>query len=258
MQPFNFNYIINNKNTNNMKKLFVFTLLSFIFMTTAEAQFWGKRIKGNKNVISETRTVSDYDKISVSGSWDVKLVAGKEGEIQIKGEENILPYIETEVVGKTLKIRTQKGKNIYTTKPVEIIVPFQDLDGVSLCGSGSIVGKDEINSDDFDLSLSGSGDIELTINASYMKGRVTGSGDVVVSGSAKTLNAGVTGSGDFDARDLEAQSCNASVTGSGDLWVMAQESIEAKVTGSGDIVYYGQPSQVKVKTSGSGDVTAKN
>jgi len=61
-------------------------LIAMILLGTSVNAQWWKRIKGNGNTITQTRQTADYDKVSVSGSFDVQLVQGKEGDIILKGE----------------------------------------------------------------------------------------------------------------------------------------------------------------------------
>ena len=71
---------------------------AFLVTFLASAQWSSNnKIKGNGNAISETRTTADYDAVKVAGSFDVDLVAGKEGKIIIKGEENLVAAIKVEV-----------------------------------------------------------------------------------------------------------------------------------------------------------------
>ena len=75
-----------------MKKSAV--LVAFLFISIANAQNWDKeRIKGNGNLATISRTTESYDEISVTGSFDVELVSGKEGNITINGDENIINHI---------------------------------------------------------------------------------------------------------------------------------------------------------------------
>ncbi len=247
------------KKSNHMKNLIlILTILTFGFNSTF-AQWGGgnKKVKGNKNVITKTIDTESYDGLLVAGSFDVILEKGTEGKITIEGEENIVAHIQIEVEQNTLKIKTEKGYNLYTNKKLSITVPFEIINSVQLTGSGSITANDKIESDDFRVKLSGSGDIDLKIDADNVMGSVTGSGDIDLEGTTSDLNVKVTGSGDFDAANLDADNTVVSVTGSGDAKVVAKKSINAKVTGSGDVEYSGNPSDVKVKTSGSGDIESR-
>lgn len=244
-----------------MRKLVLAFSLLLISITSAQAQWWNssKKITGNKEVVSQSRSVPGYDRINVTGMMDVQLVAGKEGKIDLEGESNLLEYIETEVSGGTLKISVERGVNLQPSRnyPIKIVVPFEDLDAVTLTGSGHIRGNDVIKARDFKVSVTGSGNMNLNLDVEELKGTVTGSGDVKLKGNARHLDCTVTGSGDFLAYDLRTQTTNATVTGSGDIEVSVENDLQARVSGSGDIRYKGNPEKQNFKTSGSGTV-AKN
>jgi len=238
-------------------KLSVALLTTLLFITTAHAQWSNKTIKGNGNVITITRSTLDYDAIKCAGSWDFILVKGKEGSITIKGEENLLDYILTEVEGDALMIKTENNINLKTSfnKTITITIPFEDIDKVSLAGSGDLTSTQTIRSKDFETKLAGSGDIILDIEAKHIKAIVTGSGDVTLTGTTTNFEASVTGSGDIHAYKLNTERADVKVTGSGDIELNCNNSIEAKVTGSGNIKYKGHPSIKRNKVTGSGSIS---
>ena len=239
-----------------MKKLATLSLI-ILFGTSCTAQ-WGKKIKGNGNMTSIERSVGDYDRIGVSGFFDVDLVSGNEGEITLKGESNLLEHIKTEVKNGQLNIKVEKGYNLRPSSwkdGIHITVPVESIDGVSLSGSGDIVGKTKIKSDSFKTSMSGSGDITLEVEANSVSTSMSGSGDIRLSGSTNSFDASVSGSGDISAFDLEADNVDATVSGSANIEVTANKMLKARVSGSGDIDYRGNPDKVDTKTSGSGDIS---
>lgn len=242
-----------------MKKLILLFSLLLISVTSVQAQWWNsaKKVTGNKEVVNQARTVPNYDRIAVTGMMDVQLVGGKEGKIDLEGESNLLEHIETEVSNGTLKISVEKGINLQPSRnyPIKIVVPFEDLDAVTLTGSGHIRGSDVISARNFKVTVTGSGNMNLNLDVEELKGTITGSGDVKLKGKARHLDCTVTGSGDFLAYDLRTQTTNASVTGSGDIEVSVENDLQARVSGSGDIRYKGNPEKQNFKTSGSGSVS---
>ena len=79
-----------------MKKAFLLGILGLLTACNLSGQ-WGKRVKGNGNTVTETRNVGSYDGVALSGWFDVELVSGSEGQITVKGEENLLEHVITEV-----------------------------------------------------------------------------------------------------------------------------------------------------------------
>jgi len=238
-----------------MKKLAIIIIL-LTFTANANAQWYGKKIKGNGKVVTETRNVSDYDEIAVAGSFDVKLVAGKEGKITIEIEDNLLEYLITEVKEGKLKIKWEKGININTTKELLVTVPFEDIEAVSLAGSGDVFSEDTIKTDNLKVALAGSGDIKLNINAIGISSAVSGSGDIKLMGSTENLKCAIAGSGDINGYELVSNNVEVSIAGSGDIKVNAKENLKARISGSGDVYYKGNPRQ-DVKVSGSGSVSSR-
>ena len=238
-----------------MKK-FTIIIILLAFTANVNAQWYGKKIKGNGNVVTETRNVSDYSQIAVAGSFDVKLIAGKEGKLIIKGEDNLLEYLITEVKDGKLKIKWEKGININTTKELLVTVPFEDIEAVSLAGSGDVFSEDTIKTDNLKVALAGSGDVKLIINASSISSAVSGSGDIKLMGSSENLKCAIAGSGDINGYELVSDNVEVSIAGSGDIKVNAKENLKARISGSGDVYYKGNPRQ-DVKVSGSGSVSSR-
>jgi hypothetical protein len=241
-----------------MKKLFLKSsgifLLIMLFFTSCSAQNWGK-VKGDGNVITEKRSVGDFDELGVSGSFDIFLVHGKEGELTIKIEENLLPYLVMEVDNGKLKIRWKTGTSINTRRGVEITVAFESIQAIGLSGSGDIVGKDIIKSDTFEVAVSGSGDMDLELDVQKMEAAVSGSGDMDLKGTATNFEAAVAGSGDIDGINLKTEKAAVRVSGSGGITITVLNELDAKVSGSGSVRYKGSPAKEDVKVSGSGTVS---
>ncbi|MEO8535226.1 MAG: head GIN domain-containing protein [Flavobacterium sp.] len=229
----------------------------FLLSTIANAQWSKNRIKGNGKVVSNNRSTAGYDGIKVSGFFDVDLVSGKEGTITVKAEENLQQYIKVQVEGNVLKIYTEKNANISPGigKTIQITIPFEKISNVSLSGSGDVRSKSIIKSDAFTAALSGSGNLNLDVDATTFDLAVSGSGDIVLKGNTGSLTTKLSGSGDIDAASLKAKNVDITISGSGDSKVFCSENLKARVSGSGDIEYKGDPKTRDTKVSGSGNIS---
>lgn len=242
-----------------MKKIILTSiLLTMVFSINAQSWWGGKRVRGNGNVVTETRNTANYDAVSVGGSFDVVLVKGTEGNISIKGEENLMKYIITEVSGDKLKIRFKRNVNVRTTQKLVITVPYKDLEKVSLGGSGTIRSTETLKANRYSMSVAGSGSIDLKVDADTVKSSIAGSGNINVSGSATDFTCSIAGSGNINAYRLKVVSTLARITGSGNIKTTASNSVDAKVVGSGNIYYKGNATHIKSKSIGSGDVINRN
>ena len=238
-------------------KIFTSILALLIISSSLNAQIFSKKIKGNGELITKTRTVADFDEIGMAGSFDVKLIKGREGTITIKADENLMEYIVTEVKKGHLKIKHKKGYQLKPTKTIQITVTFNDIEAVSLAGSGDISSSDVIESSDLKLSIAGSGDIDLNVATKNLTSNIAGSGNINLSGSSDQFTCSIAGSGNLNGYDLKVTIATAKIAGSGDIKVNAIDEIHAKIAGSGNIYYKGNPEK-NVKSAGSGSVVKKN
>ncbi len=242
-----------------MKKQLI-TIIIILLSVTINAQSWwsSKKVKGNGNVITKTRTIDSFDKVSIGGSFDVNLIDGREGKITIEGEENLLPYIETEVRNGKLKVQFKENTNIRTTRKLTVTIPFEDIEAVSLGGSGNVTVKKRIEADDAAFSIGGSGNIIANVDANTVKASIGGSGNIKLKGKTDNFKCSLAGSGSIKAYDLNANSLKASIAGSGSVQTSVSSKIKANVVGSGSVYYKGNPKLIDTNSIGSGDVIDRN
>lgn len=238
-----------------MKNLILKSFTLAVVFTLAFANTHAQRVKGNGKLIQKTRNVGSFDGVGVSGSFDVFLVAGNEGKIELSVEENLAQYLVTEVKEGNLKIKWKKGTNIRTTKNTTVTVYFKDINSLAMSGSGDIISKDKIKGNSLGLAVAGSGDIKVDMDVQMAKSAISGSGDIELSGKATEFKAAVSGSGDVDAYDLKTEKADLKIAGSGSIGISVEKEIVARVSGSGDIKYKGQPRIEDIKVSGSGTIS---
>lgn len=233
-------------------KTIVTAILVFVSISSF-AQPW-KKIEGNGNLKKETRDVGSFIAIASSGSWDVQIAYGTSNTIQIEADDNLLPYIKTDVEKGILKIDTKKYINLQSHKKITIYVFLTKLTGISLAGSGDIFGKgDFTNNGKTSFSLVGSGNIQIDFKTIETVGiSIAGSGNVKLSGIAENVTASIAGSGNANCENLVADNLSASIAGSGHVKCTANKSVKASIMGSGNVYYKGSATDIKKTIVGSG------
>lgn len=243
----------------SMKQLYTL-LVAVLICTNLNAQFFGpKKILGNRNLKTESRNLQAYDKINVSNQYNVELYNGKEGHIKVEAEENLLEYIETYVKDGTLYIETKNRVRIIPSirKKILVKVPVEDIDNVSLLGSGNIYSTGIINCTTMSMGISGSGHIQLELSSSTVIADISGSGNITLDGQSSNLEVEITGSGYINSTKLEAHKVRAKITGSGSIKLRVLHELNAEITGSGSISYIGEPAILSKEITGSGKILKK-
>jgi len=213
-------------------------------------------LDGNGHLETQNRSISGFDEVHSSGDFNITVMPGSEFSVVVKAESNLLPYIETYVSGRTLRIGTNGIHSLRQNLPIEVLITQPELKGLSLSGSGLLY-TGSFNCDNIQISLSGSGDIDTEISADKVKATISGSGTIFLAGEALESEFRISGSGKIKAYDLVQDHCQTSISGSGDMYVNVSETLYAGISGSGKIFYINHP-VVQYSISGSGQVVDKN
>jgi hypothetical protein len=235
-----------------MKKIAVVFSIALVGLT---ACFWhGHRVKGNGHMTTETKQFGDIKGVELHSSFDVYLIQGTPAGVKIEAEENIIPHIDMHIYNDVLNIESEDNIWLQPRKRVKIYVTSPVFNTIKSSGSGNIKSETKITNDDkLKVSASGSGDINIEVDAPEITAHVSGSGGVELAGETKKIYGDVSGSGNIKALNLMAEESKLNISGSGNVQVYSSVKLEANVSGSGDVRYKG-PAQTSTNISGSGSV----
>lgn len=215
-----------------MKSPWLLAVLSVLVLQSCDL-FNTEQVHGSGVVTSESRSVSGISEMQLNGTGDANIVSGNTEALVIEAEDNIIPYLTTEIKDNRLVIGTRNFVSLHPTKPIRYTIIVKDIDSAELNGSGNI-------------SLPG-------INAASVSLTINGSGSINITGSTVSLNATIAGSGSINAGDLQSLYTHAVISGSGNITTWSLDSLNSVISGSGDVNYYGSPS-LSTTITGSGSV----
>ena len=211
-------------------------------------------ITGNGNIVTQDRHLERFDGIKASGSIDVEVTDDANQSVKVEADDNILPYIVTDVEDGMLNVHL-RSNNVFHNIHVKVYVSSTSLSGLYVTGSGSITSKNTLkDNQQIECKLSGSGNIDAMLDAPRVIASIGGSGIIKLQGRTKDFIASITGSGDLKSKSLLSENAEIKVTGSGSAHVFASVSLTANVTGIGDIYYSGNPPSPAIHKTGSGSV----
>lgn len=210
-------------------------------------------VKGSGNLTSETRKVSGYHAVSLSGVGELTINQNGNEGLTVEAEDNILPNLTSDVRNGTLYLGTKNNTSINPTKPIKYTLSVKNLDSIESSGAGTASAA-SIDTKDFGLELSGAGQANIDkLNASSINLTISGSGTATVAGKSDKQRIELSGAGSYKARDLDSKQATITVSGAGNATLRVSDSLDATVSGAGSVGYIGNP-QVNQHTSGSGSV----
>ena len=101
-----------------MKRFITFILVTLV----VGIGYSQKKTEKSKEVITEDRKVANYDAIEVSGAYNLVLTEGEVGKIKVKGQKEVLSYLETKVSNNVLYISIDRKYSLKTS--ITVYVPI--------------------------------------------------------------------------------------------------------------------------------------
>ncbi len=188
---------------------------------------------GSGVAAAQQRRVPSFSGVDLAGSNNVTVRVGSRRSVVVRGDDNLLGRVTTAVRAGRLVI--DDTGSFSTRSPMRVDVTVPALDTLLLSGSGNVTAEG--------------------IDAQRLRVTLSGSGTVRASGNATRLDVSLGGSGDLRLEGVAARDVHAVLTGSGRMVVDATGSLDAVVRGSGAIVYHGDPADVTKSITGSGSIT---
>jgi hypothetical protein len=209
-------------------------LLLVLVVAVIEAQCdYSPGIRGSGNLISESRTASGFTGVSLKGTGQVVIDMNGTESLMITADDNLLPYLTSEIKGDQLILGTKDNTNISPSKDVVYKVTAKNVDSIELGGSGDIDAKG--------------------INTDRLKILLGGSGNISIAGAAERQEITLAGSGNYRAEKLKSTTATINLLGSGDADLDASETLNVNIAGSGSVKYTGD-ARVTQTILGSGSV----
>ena len=192
-------------------------------------------VKGSGHMGSSVRDLKDFNAVDVGGIFEVEITSQKDFDVEVEADDNLLPFISTEVVNGTLKIETEK--RLKTDNPIRIRISAPNINDLDISGVASVK---LINVDGQKLNVNASGASKLTAN-----------------GTASKLNVDVSGAAKVYASELTVGNATVDASGASQVEVNVTETLNAEASGASNVVYTGSPTNVDKDVSGAGSVSEK-
>jgi uncharacterized Zn-binding protein involved in type VI secretion len=231
--------------------------MSCNFLNRGLEQIGGTDIKLSGETRSENRPVSGFTRVQLDGIGDLEIKFGNSESLVVEADENLLPYIVTEVKGDTLIIRMKEDVRIINMiSDVNYTLTAQSLESIELNGLGNIT-VDPVNTEALEITLDGSGSITIDeLVGDSLTSNLNGLGSLTINGGKVTgQDVTLAGAGSYQAGDMVSENAAISLTGLGSATVWVTGILDAELTGAGSLDYYGKP-QATVNDTGLGSINS--
>ncbi|WP_111706529.1 GIN domain-containing protein [Lutibacter citreus] len=257
---------------NSHKIALIFTLLIIVNINSQE------KLKGNKEVKTENRDISDFNKIEVIDDLDVELVFKEKQSVSVETDSNLQSSVITEVINGTLSIKLN-NKIVRKKELIVYIGVNEKLRGIDSYNNSNIKSKISILIDTLSINAFDNSDVDLKLNSkqvkinskknsdldleistnsisilaeesSEIKGTIEASETQInlmdrsslnISGSTNNLEIETLDNSTFKGKDYKAKTAILNATNSSNAYINSQKTIEIFAKNSSAVYLYGTP-----------------
>jgi hypothetical protein len=229
-----------------------FMMILFIFSSCV---FLGPSIKGNGNVVEQTRKVKDFSKINVSRGMNVYISQGEFTKIVVKADENLLDAIETKIEGDELIIRATENIRSATSKKVYITVP--NLEEIEASSGSNIFSETKLVFKNLEVSTSSGSNVTLEINSEKTDFSTSSGSNLILRGTANSFKGKASSGSNIKAEELTTENCESKASSGANIWITAKTDFSGDVSSGANIFVYGNPKNSNIEKSSGGNVLNK-
>jgi hypothetical protein len=242
-----------------MKTLVRITILISIYLallfTTTSCFFEGViGIKGNRNVVSEDRSIrSDFEIINVRQGINLYITQGKPTSINVEADENILDLLVTEVKNNELNIYFEK--NVNQAKARNVYLTTENISKISASSGASAKSENTIQTKTLELDSSSGSSMKIYVNANEIISESSSGSTIAIFGKSQMFSANSSSGSSINAKELKTINAITKASSGANIDVNVTAKLTAKASSGADIDYEGSPETVDKNTSSGGSVS---
>jgi hypothetical protein len=179
------------------------------------------RLTGSGKVVTESRSVSGFDGLVVNCAGKVFIDRTGTESLAITTDDNMLPYIVTEVRDGKLTIAFKSNVVPNNLTDLTFRLTVKDLQAIEVNGAVALEGKG--------------------IQASHLAVDISGAGAVKLAGQVDQLAVTLSGAGALHSENMECKRATVTNNGVGAAVVRVSDELNATMNGMGFVEYIGNP-----------------
>jgi hypothetical protein len=220
------------------------------------------RSAASGEVVHETRNLSGFHRIEISGHVNVTLVQGAGEGVIVDAPAST--EVRTEVRDQTLVVETRDQRHLWRWfagarggRTPRVTINVRDLEGVEAAGAVKLT-ADKLTATTLHLDFAGACTLSVRdLQATTLKLEGSGATRVDIAGRVVRQDVDLSGAGSYQAAKLVSEEATVEVSGAGKAVVNASSALAVDISGAGKVEYVGDP-KLKQTISGIGKVSRRD
>ncbi len=213
------------------------------------------KIKGSDTITTEVRTVSSFTQLDAQDAFEVDVTYSATQElITVEAPENLHEFIVVDVVSGKLKVHFKHNKNISCNTSIKIHITTTELDRFDISGASTIYLNNALNSNEFDLDMSGASNFEGEVNVATGNIEMSGASKAEINGTALDAFVKLSGASTIRKYEFEIETLDVKLSGASKAYLTILNSMSVELSGASTLNYKGDPVITSINTSGASNI----
>lgn len=234
----------------SMKNINKFSLLTLLLPLVLMMNACNNECKSGSGIqTTENRNIGEFSKVELGGNFKLIITQNSSSAMKITADDNVINEIKTRISGDVLEIKL--GDKFCDIGDITIELSSKQWQGIDASGSTDIVSENQINTENFELNLSGSSTVDLNLVAGLIQTNSSGNSVINLKGQARKHDADLSGATELNAFDFVVSDYIIESSGSSNCTINVLNNLEVKTSGSSKILYRGNPKNISNDKSGT-------
>jgi hypothetical protein len=199
--------------------------------------------------------VGEFNEVKVYDLIVVNLIKSNEAKVVITGDD----IEDVELINKDgkLKIRMKFDKTFNGTNTF-VAVYYTSIDIIDGNEGAFISSNELIEQNQIELRAQEGAQLKIGLDVDQVTIKAVSGGIIETRGKAISQNITLNTGGIYEGKSFETQNTTVNIRAAGEADVYASKTVDAKVIAGGDVYIYGNPENVKEKTTLGGRIKRVN
>jgi hypothetical protein len=199
--------------------------------------------------------VGEFNEVKVYDLIVVNLIKSNEAKVVITGDD--IEDVELINNDGKLKIRMKFDKTFNGTNTF-VAVYYTSIDIIDGNEGAFISSNELIEQNQIELRAQEGAQLKIGLDVDQVTIKAVSGGIIETRGKAISQNITLNTGGVYEGKSFETQNTTVNIRAAGEADVYASKTVDAKVIAGGDVYIYGNPENVKEKTTLGGRIKRVN
>lgn len=237
-------------------KATLFLFMLFVFQATCvNGQ---SEVKGSGYILTQQRETPIYNSIEINGTFSVFISPDELRQVVVEADNNLFPYIKTEVKNDTLRIYVEDSVYIKKYAAMNIFLSVPHISKIRATSGARLDGSPHIwKNTQTDIEAIDNAEVKWHTVTQILNVTGRDEANIKLKGNTGLLNIVLEQKSELDASELKAQEAEIDISNQSKAVIEVSDKIKYSLSQKSKLKYIGAPNISKAQVSSGSQITGK-